>query len=175
VVSLRRSLVAFEICGTSGNFLNSFSGYTSRRQRRQSRPQSILETVNNGKPSSSSPKLLIVRRTDICHRDGTDGQWSSFPLRVGTPAQNVRVFISTASTTTWVIDDQYGCAGFTFSDCAKTRGGLFASNESSTYNPIGPGSGFDLVVESQLGMNATGELGFDTGRFEMRLIPQTLC
>lgn len=35
--------------------------------------------------------------------DGNDGPWSSFVLRVGTPAQTVKVMISTAGSQTWVV------------------------------------------------------------------------
>ena len=35
--------------------------------------------------------------------DGNDGPWSSFALRLGTPAQTVKVMISTAGSQTWVV------------------------------------------------------------------------
>lgn len=96
------------------------------------------------------------------NRDGDDGQWSSFPLRVGTPAQNVRVLISTAATNTWVVADPEGCEGFALSDCADTRGSLFSSNKSTTWVDNGP---FGLLIEQNLGYDDAGEFGFDTGTF----------
>ena len=105
--------------------------------------------------SSTTANLLI--------RDGADGSWSSFPLRVGTPAQNVRVFISTAATNTWVIADPEGCQGFVPSGCADYRGQLFSTNESTSWLDNGP---FGLHVEQSLGFTDGGEFGFDTGRLE---------
>ncbi|TVY42038.1 hypothetical protein LSUB1_G002993 [Lachnellula subtilissima] len=46
--------------------------------------------------------------TDRWNREGNDGPWSSFPILVGSPAQDTRVLISTASTSTWVVAVQ-GC------------------------------------------------------------------
>lgn len=91
--------------------------------------------------------------------DGDDGAWSTFPIRVGTPAQNVRVLISTAATNTWVVADPEGCEGFALPNCADTRGALFNPNKSSTWVDNGP---FGLLVEQNLGYDDSGEFGFDT-------------
>lgn len=103
----------------------------------------------------------IARSANVLNRDGDDGQWSTFPLRVGTPAQNVRVLISTAATNTWVVADPEGCEGFALPNCADTRGALFSPNKSSTWVDNGP---FGLLVEQNLGYDDGGEFGFDTGR-----------
>jgi hypothetical protein len=103
---------------------------------------------------------LRNREADVCHRDGNDGSWSSFTIRVGNPAQNQRVFISTAATSTWVIASLQGCENFGLPDCANIRGGTFSSNASSTWQDNG---GFDLMVEANLDLDNGGEYGFDTG------------
>lgn len=95
-------------------------------------------------------------------RDGNDGPWSSFPIRVGTPAQDLRVFVSTIATSTWVIQAPLGCEGYAGSDCANARGGNFTNATSSTWTNKG---NYGLFVEENLGYNDTGDYGFDTGTF----------
>ncbi|KAI6897760.1 hypothetical protein KC334_g10127, partial [Hortaea werneckii] len=90
--------------------------------------------------------------------DGIDGPWSSFALQVGTPAQNVRVFPSTASTFTWTVGAE-GCPPDYVTDCEKSRGFLFLSNESLTWVP---NSRFGFDLEQNLGMDTSGNAGFDT-------------
>jgi hypothetical protein len=92
-------------------------------------------------------------------RDGNDGPWSSFPIQVGTPAQSVRVFVSTAATSTWVIGDG-GCEGSGIpTNCSNIRGSLFDYNASSTWTQNGE---FGLFVEDTLGLSADGMFGFET-------------
>jgi hypothetical protein len=64
-------------------------------------------------------------------RDGNDGPWSSFTLQIGTPPQDVKVFISTAGTQTWVVVPEGGGSSDP-SNCPALRGGEFALNQSST-------------------------------------------
>lgn len=126
--------------------------------------QTVVPAPINVGPSQSW--YANVNINTICvailtaHRDGDDGEWSTFPIRVGTPAQNVRVLISTAATNTWVIADPIGCDGFQKPDCADTRGALFAANESSTWSDVGV---LGLHIEENLGDNDQGDFGFDTG------------
>ena len=97
-------------------------------------------------------------------RDGNDGPWSSFTLQIGTPPQDVKVFISTAGTQTWVVVPE-GCGSSDPSNCPALRGGEFALNQSSTWvsNLIDPPSNiYDLYVESNLGYTGSGEYGFET-------------
>ncbi|KAL8775492.1 MAG: hypothetical protein Q9194_003711 [Teloschistes cf. exilis] len=94
----------------------------------------------------------------IMPRDGDDGPWSSFTLQVGTPAQDVRTFVSTSSQVSWIVLQDVGC---TASDkaCANARGGLFNMNTSSTWKPNGF---WQLQNERNLGIFANGLFGNDT-------------
>ena len=56
-------------------------------------------------------------------------------MRVGTPAQNVRVFISTSSPDTWIVLPA-GCS-VGDSTCLDSRGGTFNYNASSTWSQHG--------------------------------------
>ena len=97
-------------------------------------------------------EILILK-----HRDGDDGSWSSFTIRVGTPAQDVRVFISTATEETWVVLP-LGCAtGDT--PCPDARGQLFSPNASSTWSQQGY---YQLDIERNLDVTGDGEYGNDT-------------
>lgn len=73
-------------------------------------------------------------------RDGVDGEWSTFALRVGVPAQNVRVVISTNSPQTIVVAPE-GCTDYAMDpvpdDCATARGGFFNMTASKTWEAQG--------------------------------------
>jgi hypothetical protein len=96
----------------------------------------------------------------VTKSEGNDGPWSSFELRVGTPAQNVRVFPGTSSTSTLVVLPE-GCPSGGPSDCANARGGIFNISASTTWNNIGI---FALGFENNLGFTDAGQFGYDTGR-----------
>ncbi|KAH9224900.1 aspartic peptidase domain-containing protein [Leptodontidium sp. 2 PMI_412] len=53
--------------------------------------------------------------------EGNDGSWSTFIIRVGTPAQTFRVLISTTGQETWT-PLVYGCADFDPLNCGALRG-----------------------------------------------------
>jgi hypothetical protein len=99
--------------------------------------------------------------------DGVDGLWSSFALRVGTPAQDVRVIVSTNSPETLVVLP-LGCTSAAINpvpnDCANSRGGLFNPNTSSTWQDQGlfginqDGVGF----EANLGYSQNADYGQET-------------
>lgn len=108
---------------------------------------SVVSTFT-AKPSPVS----IPVRTDWF---GYDGNWSPVSVRVGTPPQWVDLFVSTASQETWVVGDG-GCDGTT--ECLTKRGGVFRSNESSTWADQGP---FELGLDPQLGFTGNGIYGFD--------------
>ncbi|KUJ09801.1 acid protease [Mollisia scopiformis] len=94
---------------------------------------------------------------------GNDGPWSSFEIQVGTPAQNLQVFISTSVYQTLVVAPE-GCISFDPSNCAVLRGGEFYLNASSTWstNTANLSSNiYPLLVDTQLGYNGRAELGFD--------------
>lgn len=108
----------------------------------------VAFTAAAPKPSAVS----IPVRTDWF---GYDGNWSPVSVRVGTPPQWVDLFVSTASQETWVVGDG-GCDGTT--ECLTRRGGVFQSNESSTWADQGP---FVLGLDPQLGFSGDGIYGFD--------------
>ncbi|TVY89166.1 hypothetical protein LAWI1_G005978 [Lachnellula willkommii] len=81
---------------------------------------------------------------------------------VGSPAQDTRVLISTASTSTWVVAVQ-GCQGSDIpSNCSTTRGSLFNISTSTSWQDNGP---WGLNIESNLGTDYAadeGQFGWDT-------------
>lgn len=91
--------------------------------------------------------------------EGNDGPWSSFELRVGTPAQNVRVLPGTSSTSTLVVLP-LGCSSSAPYNCASLRGGLFNTSASSTWDVIGD---YNLGFEASLGYEDAGKFAYDTG------------
>ncbi|KAL8782220.1 MAG: hypothetical protein Q9213_005586 [Squamulea squamosa] len=95
---------------------------------------------------------------DLLHREGDDGPWSSFTLRVGTPAQDVRTFVSTSSQVSWIVLQGQGCRP-NDGVCAEARGKLYNMNASSTWRPNGF---WQLGYERNLGIYANGLYGNDT-------------
>lgn len=91
-------------------------------------------------------------------RDGADGPWSTFSLRVGEPAQNVRVLPSTSTQQTWVVIPE-GCPQFYGSSCANDRGWVFDNSTSTTWKEKGV---YNLGDEGGLGLDSSGIFGFDT-------------
>ena len=96
-------------------------------------------------------------------RDGDDGRWSSFPLRVGNPEQSVRVLISTADYNTKVINPG-GCLPDSpvippASTCPQSRGELFDASLSSTWSSFG---NYSLGLETNLGYDGPASYGLDT-------------
>jgi len=92
------------------------------------------------------------------NRDGNDGPWSSFQLRIGTPAQFPRVLISTTGYNSWVVLPQPGCNSSTVS-CANSRGTLFSPNQSSTWHDLGI---YTLDREQNLNYSTNANFGLDT-------------
>ena len=94
-------------------------------------------------------------------RDGDDGQWSTFALRVGTPSDQptniTRALVSTAIPNTWVVIKQ-ACST---SACANARGGdpLFYPNTSTTWKDIGI---YNLGFEGNLNYTGNGQYGVET-------------
>lgn len=94
--------------------------------------------------------------------DGIDGSFSSFNISVGSPPQDLKVFISTSVWQTLVVVDQ-GCAGAP-PNCSSLRGGEFLLDKSSTWqnNTADLSSNiYSLLVDPQLGYDGRAELGFD--------------
>ena len=90
-------------------------------------------------------------------RDGDDGEWSSFTMRLGTPAQNVRVFVSTSSPNTWVVLPS-GCST-TDSDCIEKRGSIYNYSQSSTWSQYGY---FGLGTQQNLNISVQAVFGNET-------------
>ena len=106
----------------------------------------------------------ISTDTDIPVRNGADGSWSSFALRVGDPEQLVRVLPSTMGQSTWVVTP-LGClpgepGSNTSLACAQSRGGLFLPFQSSSWNFLG---NYSLEIDFNLGFeDGVGTYGLDT-------------
>jgi hypothetical protein len=97
-------------------------------------------------------------------REGNDGPWSTFTIQVGTPAQSVNVFVSTASYQTWVVDPE-GCTSTDPSDCSTQRGRFFNYSSSTSWLPNTANittTIYPLELESGLGYTGNGRYGFDT-------------
>lgn len=107
----------------------------------------------------SGGKLIPVAEqvTNSFHREGDDGEWSTFDLRVGTPEQTVRVLPSTAGSATWLVTP--GGCGLPTSTCTEARADIFNQNLSSTWKDLGL---FTLALEENLGRNDSGAYGLDT-------------
>jgi hypothetical protein len=94
--------------------------------------------------------------------NGVDGQWNTYALRIGTPPQVVKVLISTTSQQAWAIHP-LGCSadfpGLSSDQCNNSRGGVYASNASSTYERQGV---YSLYIEANLNYTGNGEFGYDT-------------
>ncbi|KAM0465913.1 hypothetical protein ACHAPV_000861 [Trichoderma viride] len=105
---------------------------------------------------SSLPTPISVSPSQVF--EGVDGPWSSFELRVGSPAQNLRILPGTSSTQTLVVL-QEGCQIIKVNDCANSRGELFNTTASHTWKEIGL---FELGFENSLGFTDNGEFGYDT-------------
>lgn len=93
----------------------------------------------------------------VVSREGLDGPWSSFTVRVGSPAQNVRVMPSTAGQAVWVILPS-GCTANDTSTCSTDRGELFNPKNSQTWNDQ---KFFNLALSNNLGYGGVGNYGFD--------------
>ena len=100
----------------------------------------------------------IISSIDIFYREGNDGPWSTFSLRVGsnsTKSQVVRLMASTALPTTWVV----WSPACNTTQCVDNRGGVFNQNYSSTWREKGT---YDLWFEKNLNYTGNGLYGFDT-------------
>jgi hypothetical protein len=95
--------------------------------------------------------------TNLSQREGNDGAWSTFPVQIGSPAQNVRCIVSTSGSATWIVVPE-GCIVDGPSNCADLRGKLFNPNASSTW---AFNNYYELQLESNLGYTGSGEFGFE--------------
>lgn len=90
-------------------------------------------------------------------RDGNDGSWSSFAVQIGTPPQAVRVLPDIAGNSIWTVLSQ-ACET---NDCPNSRGNVFNSNQSSTWEDQGH---YDLPLnpEHYLPYSGSADFGLDT-------------
>ncbi|KAL8822464.1 MAG: hypothetical protein Q9191_006801 [Dirinaria sp. TL-2023a] len=95
--------------------------------------------------------------------EGNDGPWSTFTLRIGNPAQDVTVMVSTTGYQTWAVVPQ-GCPSAEPANCAQLRGGLLNVNDSTTWvqNNVSSNGTFTLGLEENLGYTGNGLFGYDT-------------
>jgi hypothetical protein len=88
-------------------------------------------------------------------------------LRVGSPAQNVRVLVSTNSPQTLLVLP-LGCTSAAISpvpsDCANARGALFNNSQSNTWDDIGTFgiNGDGVGFQANLGYSQHADYGLDT-------------
>ena len=97
--------------------------------------------------------------------DGNDGPWSTFSIHVGTPPQPVRVLVSFNDGKSWVVSADTthgGCLATDPPDCAQTRGGLFSTNASTTWQEKALYSlGLESNLDNYSGDDEIGDFGFD--------------
>jgi len=79
-------------------------------------------------------------------------------MRVGSPAQDLKVLVSTSGAEATVILPG-GCNSTDPENCPQLRGGLFNSSISSTWKEIGLRN---LIDETNLGFTGNGTYGYDT-------------
>ncbi|MBE7157810.1 MAG: hypothetical protein INR62_05150, partial [Rhodospirillales bacterium] len=107
--------------------------------------------------STTMPAPLAIHPDE--NWDGIDGQWSSFTLRIGTPEQFVRTFVSWSSYQTWAVLPQGCLAAADEEACADSRGGLFNQSASHSWDNIGI---YDLWIKRNLGINGNAIFGYDS-------------
>ncbi|KAF7880036.1 uncharacterized protein EAF02_007673 [Botrytis sinoallii] len=120
---------------------------------------------NQLKSKSVVPSPLVIPASQ--YFDGDDGEWSSLALRVGSPAQDVRVLVSTNSPQTLVVLP-IGCTSAAISPvpsgCANARGGLFNNSLSNTWEDIGLFgiNGNGVGFQADLGYSQSADFGLDS-------------
>src|SRR5947207_8950179 len=89
-------------------------------------------------------------------RDGNDGPWSSFFLRLGNPQQVVRVLVSTSGL--YVVTILAGACNATANvqDCTEARASTFNPSNSTTWKDQGL---FALDQQNNLGIAVNGDFG----------------
>ena len=93
-------------------------------------------------------------------RDGNDGSWSSFAVQIGTPPQAVRVLPDIAGNSIWAVLSQ-ACDTSETHDCPSSRGNVFNSNQSSTWEDKGLYE-LPLNPEHYLPYSGNADFGLDT-------------
>lgn len=98
-------------------------------------------------------------------RDGNDGPWSYFAVQIGTPAQYLKVFVSTSAKSTLAVSPKAcNISSSDYRKCANSRGGIFDPSKSTSWEPTitNLSSNFyPLSFDPSLGYNGDAEFGFD--------------
>lgn len=123
-------------------------------------------------PRNWKNKTLLpapISLTPTQNWDGIDGQWSTFPLSVGEPAQWVRTIVSTASQQTWVVydgacrenktNDDGTSIRVRNDDCYDSRAGTFNDSDSKTWKRLGF---YKLWTEKAMFLDGNGLYGYET-------------
>lgn len=117
---------------------------------------SILSTLITGLSAlvraEDPPAVSVTFGPDFL---GYDGAWSAAQIRVGTPEQYLLLFPSTTSSETWVASPEL-CDGT--STCASLRGGLFYTEDSTTWRDVGQ---YELGYSALSETTDNGYYGFD--------------
>ncbi|KUJ22874.1 acid protease [Mollisia scopiformis] len=118
----------------------------------------ISSTTSTATVATATP--LVVPPSQLW--DGSDGPWSSFYIRVGSPPQSLRVLVSTSSNQPLVVLP--GACDSDDSNCATDRGGLFQRNASTTWSPNNSSTGglYAVVLDSNVGLIPEVQYGSDT-------------
>ncbi|KAI0426730.1 aspartic peptidase domain-containing protein [Xylaria sp. FL1042] len=122
--------------------------------------------ITRSSADEQKPAALVISPSE--YFEGNDGPWSTFNLRVGTPEQDVRVIVSTASPESFVVLSDYGCSASVFDavppNCAVSRGNLLNSNGSSSWHDLGLfGINEDGVgLEANLGYSVRADFATET-------------
>ncbi|KAH6718457.1 aspartic peptidase domain-containing protein [Leptodontidium sp. MPI-SDFR-AT-0119] len=96
-----------------------------------------------------------------------DGPWYSFAVKVGTPPQTQKLFISTSARNI-LLAKPSGCLSADTSNCATLRGGIFNPARSTTWVPNtarGINATYPIFKNPSLGYNSNGTFGFDDVAF----------
>lgn len=99
--------------------------------------------------------------------EGADGHWSTFNIRIGTPATSIRVVVSTNSPATLIVLPG-GCTTNAMNpvplECSNSRGGTFNNTLSRTWIDQGIFgiNGVSNGFEANLGYKFDADYGLDT-------------
>jgi hypothetical protein len=125
------------------------------------RPSSARRLASRQQGNDNTSSLSSVQPISINPSQswlGLDGNWSTFAVQVGTPAQTSNLLVSFNLYQIWVVLTE-GCTGAaSLSSCATSRGGLFDVSASSSWNTIGI---YEFAIEQNLGYSGNSRFGYD--------------
>lgn len=97
-------------------------------------------------------------------RDGNDGSWSTFQVRVGSQQQPVRLLPATYSFYLSVVPPE-GCPD-TITNCSSQRGNLFQPSKSSTWR-FSDHSKQPYGFSTSSNINGSDTVGFGSGSYNV--------